>query len=213
MTRPPSSTQATRHCSWLMATTQTSGPSGWAPRTGDGRPRPLARAGGVSRTSRAALSRAVISVADPLLNPSARATSALVADGCAWTWRSTASAPWLRRARAECAVFGCMVTSWPFRFILVARAYSLPGVTMSETAVLRRTSSTFGLYLAFGCLGYLLTALGAILPELRAERGLPRAEVALYPSAFALGLVVVGLVGHRLAERLGRLAAPAALAA
>ncbi|TDB92061.1 MFS transporter [Actinomadura sp. 7K534] len=84
---------------------------------------------------------------------------------------------------------------------------------MSESAVLRRTSSTFGLYLAFGCLGYLLTALGAILPELRAERGLPRAEVALYPSAFALGLVVVGLVGHRLAERLGRLALPAALAA
>ncbi|MGP4021872.1 MFS transporter [Actinomadura sp. 3N407] len=84
---------------------------------------------------------------------------------------------------------------------------------MTETAALRRTSSTFGLYATFGCLGYLLTALGAILPELREERGLPRAEVALYPSAFALGLVVIGFTGHRLAERLGRLALPAALAA
>ncbi|MGI5417087.1 MFS transporter [Actinomadura luteofluorescens] len=76
-----------------------------------------------------------------------------------------------------------------------------------------RTGETLGLYAAFGCLGYLLTALGAILPQLREERGLPRAEAALYPSAFALGLVIVGLVGHRLAARLGRYAIPAALTA
>ncbi|GGT78301.1 MFS transporter [Actinomadura citrea] len=76
-----------------------------------------------------------------------------------------------------------------------------------------RTPETLGLYAAFGCLGYLLTALGAILPQLREERGLPRAEAALYPSAFALGLVIVGLVGHRLAARLGRYAIPAALTA
>src|SRR4051794_7532716 len=76
-----------------------------------------------------------------------------------------------------------------------------------------RTAETLGLYAALGCLGYLLTALGAILPELREERGLPRAEAALYPSAFALGLVIVGLVGHRLAGRLGRYAVPAALTA
>lgn len=76
-----------------------------------------------------------------------------------------------------------------------------------------RTAETLGLYAAFGCLGYLLTGLGAILPQLREERGLPRAEAALYPSAFALGLVIVGLVGHRLAARLGRYAIPAALIA
>ncbi|SNR48613.1 MFS transporter [Actinomadura mexicana] len=76
-----------------------------------------------------------------------------------------------------------------------------------------RTRETLGLYAAFGCLGYLLTALGAILPELREERGLPRAEAALYPSAFALGLVIVGLTGHRPAARLGRCAIPAALTA
>ncbi|MER6808734.1 MFS transporter [Spirillospora sp. NPDC000708] len=78
---------------------------------------------------------------------------------------------------------------------------------------LRRTRGTLGLYGALGCLGYMLTALGAILPQLREERGLPRGEVALYPSAFALGLVIVGLVGHRLAGRLGRYAPPAALTA
>uniref|UniRef100_UPI001A95476B hypothetical protein n=1 Tax=Actinomadura fibrosa TaxID=111802 RepID=UPI001A95476B len=59
---------------------------------------------------------------------------------------------------------------------------------------IRRTSGTLALYGAFGCLGYLLTGLGAILPELREERGLPRAEAALYPSAFALGFVVAMLV-------------------
>ncbi|WP_141578421.1 sugar MFS transporter [Actinomadura sp. WMMA1423] len=76
-----------------------------------------------------------------------------------------------------------------------------------------RTAGTLGLYAAFGCLGYLLTALGAILPELREERGLPRTEAALYPSAFALGLVVVGLAGHRAAQWLGRSAIPVALTA
>ncbi|MGI5204324.1 MFS transporter [Spirillospora sp. CA-108201] len=76
-----------------------------------------------------------------------------------------------------------------------------------------RAAGTLALYAALGCLGYLLTALGAILPQLREERGLPRAEAALYPSAFALGLVIVGLVGHRLAARLGRCAIPVALTA
>ncbi|MFC6885549.1 MULTISPECIES: MFS transporter [Actinomadura] len=74
-----------------------------------------------------------------------------------------------------------------------------------------REARTPALYAALGCLGYLLAALGAIVPELRAERGLPRAEAALYPSGFAVGLVVVGLTGHRLARRLGRHALPAAL--
>ncbi|MFI0373383.1 MFS transporter [Actinomadura sp. 1N219] len=84
---------------------------------------------------------------------------------------------------------------------------------MADAGALRRTSGTYGLYAALACLGYLLTALGAILPELREERGLPRGEVALYPSAFALGLMVVGIVGHRAAERLGRFALPSALVA
>ncbi|WP_433466929.1 MFS transporter [Spirillospora sp. CA-128828] len=76
-----------------------------------------------------------------------------------------------------------------------------------------RTAGTIALYAMFGCLGYLLASFGSILPELREERDLPRAEAALYPSAFALGLVVIGLIGPRLTERLGRYALPTALTA
>jgi predicted MFS family arabinose efflux permease len=59
----------------------------------------------------------------------------------------------------------------------------------------------------------MLAGLGVILPELRLERDLPRSEAALYPSGFAAGLVVVGLVGDRIARCLGRYAVPAAVAA
>ncbi|MEU6034826.1 MFS transporter [Actinomadura sp. NPDC047616] len=76
-----------------------------------------------------------------------------------------------------------------------------------------RTTGTLTRYAALGCLGYVLAGLGAILPELRAERDLPRGEAALYPSGFALGLVVVGLVGPRLVRRLGAAALPVCLAA
>jgi len=78
---------------------------------------------------------------------------------------------------------------------------------------LNRTRDTLGLYAAIGCLSYLLAGMGAILPELRADRGLSRLEAALYPSAFAVGLVVIGVAGHRLARLLGRQAVPAALIA
>jgi fucose permease len=86
---------------------------------------------------------------------------------------------------------------------------------MTATATARpiRGPRVLGMYAALGCLGYLLAGLGAILPELRAERDLPRGEAALYQSAFALGLIVLGLLGHRLAARLGRSALPAALTA
>jgi fucose permease len=76
-----------------------------------------------------------------------------------------------------------------------------------------RSPRTLAQYAAFGCLGYLLTGLGAIIPQLRAERGLTRVEAGLYPSVFALGLIVVGLTGHRATRALGRHAFPAALAA
>lgn len=76
---------------------------------------------------------------------------------------------------------------------------------------MKRTALTLSLYATYGCLGYILAGLGAILPELRAERDLPRTEAALYPSGFAIGLILVGLFGPRLAGRLGRFAVPAAL--
>ncbi|MFC7733317.1 hypothetical protein [Actinomadura keratinilytica] len=72
----------------------------------------------------------------------------------------------------------------------MARAYSI-----LPRAVATRTAGTPVRHTAFGRLGHVPTGLGAILPELRAERDLPRGEAALYPSGFALGLVVVGPVG------------------
>jgi MFS family permease len=80
-----------------------------------------------------------------------------------------------------------------------------------EVAGLRRDRATLALYGALGCLGYLFAGLGPVLPRLRDELGLGRGEVALYPSALALGLLVVGLGGHLVIPRLGRLALPAAI--
>src|SRR5204863_3192982 len=77
----------------------------------------------------------------------------------------------------------------------------------------RRSRATLTLYASLACLGYLLNGLGVVRPQLRDELGLSRAEVATYPSAFALGLLGVGVVGERVARALGRRALPAALAA
>jgi fucose permease len=77
----------------------------------------------------------------------------------------------------------------------------------------RRTRATLTLYAALACGGYLLNGLGVVLPQLRAELGLSRVEVALYPSTFAAGLLVVGVTGDRLARALGRRALPVALGA
>jgi MFS family permease len=85
-------------------------------------------------------------------------------------------------------------------------------VTAAPEAVgLRRDAATLALYGALGCLGYLFAGLGPVLPRLRDELGLGRAEVALYPSALALGLLLVGLGGHLVIPRLGRLALPGAI--
>ncbi|MCP2164498.1 MFS transporter [Goodfellowiella coeruleoviolacea] len=76
---------------------------------------------------------------------------------------------------------------------------------------MKRSKNTLINYGAQGCAGYLFTALGAILPELRVERDLSRVEVALYPATFAIGLIVIGLAGDRVARLLGRRALPVAL--
>jgi fucose permease len=56
-------------------------------------------------------------------------------------------------------------------------------------------------------MAYLLNGLGAVLPPLQRELRVSRGEVAFYPSLFAAGLVVVGLVGGPLVTRIGRVAA------
>ena len=71
-----------------------------------------------------------------------------------------------------------------------------------------RDASTWLLYAALGCLGFLLNGLGAVLAPLQAELQVSRAQVAFYPSLFAAGLLAVGAFGGGLVLRIGR---PAAL--
>jgi MFS family permease len=71
-----------------------------------------------------------------------------------------------------------------------------------------RGASTWLLYAALGCLGFLLNGLGAVLAPLQADLHVSRAQVAFYPSLFAAGLLAVGVVGGALVGRVGR---PAAL--
>ena len=67
-----------------------------------------------------------------------------------------------------------------------------------------RTSTTWLLYVVMGCLGYLLNGLGAILQPLERALGVSQAWVSFYPTLFAAGLLVVGLVGAPLTRLLGR---------
>ena len=53
-------------------------------------------------------------------------------------------------------------------------------------------------------MAFLLNGLGAVLAPLQMELGVKRGDVAFYPSLFALGLVVVGLTGGSLVDRIGR---------
>jgi MFS family permease len=62
-------------------------------------------------------------------------------------------------------------------------------------------------WLAFGMLGfynYLLSGLGPLMPSLRAELGLSYTIVSFHFSAFAVGMILAGLVGDRLVRRYGR---------
>ena len=56
-------------------------------------------------------------------------------------------------------------------------------------------------------MAFLLNGMGAVLPPLQADLRVSRGAVAFYPSLFALGLIVVGLVGAPLVGRIGRAAA------
>lgn len=71
-------------------------------------------------------------------------------------------------------------------------------------ALFSRTTTTWLLYVVMGCLGYLLNGLGAILQPLEHDLGVSRSWVSTYPALFAVGLLVVGLVGDPLTRLLGR---------
>lgn len=69
---------------------------------------------------------------------------------------------------------------------------------------LSRGSGTWLLYAVLSCFGFLLNGLGAVLAPLRRDLGVGRAQVAFYPALFAAGLLVVGVAGGPLVDRVGR---------
>jgi predicted MFS family arabinose efflux permease len=67
-----------------------------------------------------------------------------------------------------------------------------------------RGRATWLLYAEFGCFGFLLNGLGAVLAPLQRDLHVSRAAVAFYPTLFAAGLLAVGLIGGALVQRAGR---------
>jgi predicted MFS family arabinose efflux permease len=67
-----------------------------------------------------------------------------------------------------------------------------------------RTTTTWLLYIVMGCLGFLLNGLGAILQPLERGLGVSPTWVSFYPALFAVGLLLVGLIGAPLTTLLGR---------
>ena len=64
--------------------------------------------------------------------------------------------------------------------------------------------STWAAYGTLGLLGFWLNGMGTILAPLRSDLGVDRAQVAFYPSLFAVALVFTGLTGESLVRAIGR---------
>lgn len=73
---------------------------------------------------------------------------------------------------------------------------------MSST--FRRSRFTWLAYLLLAFYGFLLNSLGPITPFLKREMGLTYTVSSLHFTAFAAGILLVGLVGHRVIRRAGR---------
>ncbi|MCW5850296.1 MAG: MFS transporter [Anaerolineae bacterium] len=69
--------------------------------------------------------------------------------------------------------------------------------------IFTRDRFTWLTYLMLGYYAYLLNVFGPLMPFLRAELGLSYTEGSLHFSAFAVGMLLAGAVGDRLARRLG----------
>ncbi len=67
-----------------------------------------------------------------------------------------------------------------------------------------RDRLTWILFAVAGSFAYLLNGIGSILAAIQDELGISRSQVALLPSLFAVGLVIVGLVGGAAVRRTGR---------
>ncbi|MCO5991393.1 MFS transporter [Actinoallomurus spadix] len=75
---------------------------------------------------------------------------------------------------------------------------------MDRTGGLTRDTATWVLYAVLSCMSYLLNGMGAVLAPLQDDLGVNRAQVAFYPTLFAAGLLLIGLVGGPLVGRVGR---------
>ena len=68
----------------------------------------------------------------------------------------------------------------------------------------RRDGATWLFYLIWAALGFAVNGLGSVLLPLKEELGLTTVQTSLYSAFFAIGLVLTGLVGHRLVDAVGR---------
>ncbi len=75
---------------------------------------------------------------------------------------------------------------------------------MLKKSVFVRDQFTWLAYLMLAYYAYNLTIIGPLMPFLRAELNLSYTVTGLHLSAFALGMVLAGLSGDRLAQRYGR---------
>jgi hypothetical protein len=71
----------------------------------------------------------------------------------------------------------------------------------ASAAGMRRGRVTWFSYLILGFFTYLLNIQGNILPFLQAELDLSYRAVSLHFSAIAIGMIAVGLFGHRIIRR------------
>lgn len=72
-----------------------------------------------------------------------------------------------------------------------------------DTSRVVRDGLTLTLFAALGVMAYLLNGLGSILVPLQEQLGVTAADVAFYPTLFAIALIIIGLLGGPLVHRLG----------
>ncbi|MEA2515153.1 MAG: hypothetical protein QOJ59_4642 [Thermomicrobiales bacterium] len=78
------------------------------------------------------------------------------------------------------------------------------GESTSAVPAFVRDRATWLAYLMLGYFAYVESSLGPLMPSLRSEFGISYTVASLHLSFFAAGSVLVGLVGERVARRLGR---------
>lgn len=73
-----------------------------------------------------------------------------------------------------------------------------------KTSSISRDQFTWLAYLMLGCYSYLLNGMGPIIPFLRAELKMSYTLSSLHSSAFAVGMLIAGVLADRYIRRFGR---------